>query len=70
MNFLEILYNELGVVVAFGLWFTIRRYRSRAIKSFPTSKGWEIAGGSEDQFFSTMLQISQVVARQMTMTTT
>jgi len=39
MNFLDILYNELGVVVAFGLWFTIRRYRSRAIKSFPTSKG-------------------------------
>lgn len=39
MSFLDIFYNELGVVVAFGLWFTIRHYRSRATRSFPTSKG-------------------------------
>ena len=28
---------------------------------------WEIAGGSEDQLHSTMMQISQVVARGFTM---
>jgi len=27
-------------------------------------RAWEIAGGSEDQLLSTMMQISQVVARQ------
>ncbi len=27
-------------------------------------QAWELSGGSEDQFLSTMMQISQVVARQ------
>ncbi len=27
-------------------------------------RAWEIAGGSEDQLLSTMMQISQVVARE------
>ncbi len=27
-------------------------------------RAWELSGGSEDQLLSTMMQISQVVARQ------
>ena len=30
-------------------------------------RAWEIAGGSEDQLLSTMMQISQVVAREFKM---
>ena len=40
----------------------IRTLRDQIVSNL--ERAWEISGGSEDQLLSTMMQISQVVARQ------
>ncbi len=61
----EALYDVDSIVADPG---TYTKQELAALRSQIVSNlewAWELSGGSEDQLLSTMMQISQIVARQM-----
>jgi len=60
----EALYDVDSIVADPGAYTReeLATLRSQIVSNL--EQAWEIAGGSEDQLLATMMQISQVVARQ------
>ncbi len=60
----EALYDVDSIVVDAGAYTKeeLAALRSQILSNL--EQAWELSGGSEDQLLSTMMQISQVVARQ------
>ena len=60
----EVLYDVNSIVADPGAYTKekLATLHSQSVSNL--ERAWEIAGGGEDQLLSTMMQISQVVARQ------
>ncbi len=61
----EALYDVDSIVADPGVYTKERLATLHSQIVSNLERAWEISGGSEDQLLSTMMQISQVVARQM-----
>ncbi len=60
----EALYDVDSIVADPGAYTKEERAALRSQILSNLEQAWELLGGSEDQLLSTMMQISQVVARQ------
>ena len=62
----EALYDVDSIVAAPGAYTREELVGLRSQILSNLEQAWELLGGSEDQLLSTMMQISQVVAKQFT----